>query len=41
LAKSKVTADLEEIRFNIIKAMLEEFPELKKRVKEYLEKDAN
>ena len=30
--------DLEETRFRIVKTMLEEFPELKRRVKEYLEK---
>jgi len=28
--------DLEEVRFQVIKAMLEEFPNLKRRVKEYL-----
>ena len=31
------SADLAEIRFRIVKIMLEEFPELKRRVKEYLE----
>lgn len=31
--------DLEEIRFKIVRSMLEEFPELRKRVKEYLNKE--
>ena len=30
--------DLEEIRFKIVKGMLEEFPSLRRRVKEYLKK---
>jgi len=31
----------EETRFRIVKAMLEEFPELKRRVKKYLEKEGH
>ena len=31
--------DLEKTRFGIVKTMLEEFPELKRRVKEYLERE--
>ena len=31
--------NLEEVRFQIIKAMLEEFPGLRKRVREYLERE--
>jgi len=30
--------DLEEIRFKIVKGMLEEFPRLRRRVEEYLKK---
>lgn len=30
---------IEELRFNVIKKMLDDFPELRERVKEYLRED--
>jgi len=41
MQKTEIKEDknLEETRFQIVKAMLKEFPELRGRVKEYLEKD--
>ena len=38
-SKSPKSIDWEEARFQIVKAMLREFPELKRRIKEYLERE--
>jgi hypothetical protein len=34
----KIKSETDELRWQIIKAMLDEFPNLKEKVKEYIEK---
>jgi hypothetical protein len=37
----KIPQNTEEIRWQVIKAMLDDFPELRKKVKNYIEKTEN